>query len=493
MSAVGTEAADRDDRATAAEVRALAAALLAGAGCADVPMPELAVTGHDPVLPSPFPLATGFAGVAAACGAALSELWRRRTGAVRGQRVAVDIAECAAALVSFRLARRNGAPMPGPGDGHPFVGLHPARDGRWVAIHGGFPSLEAPVRALLDGATTREAVAAVIGRRDAAEWEERFAAARQCCTVVRTGAEWRATPQGAWLADVPPVELLRIGDAPPEPLPEAGERPLTGLRVLDMTRILAGPVAGKFLAANGAEVLLLSAPQLPNVEEYLIENGHGKRSAWLDLNRAEDAARLSGLAGGADVLVQSYRTGALDRRGFGPESLTRLRPGLIHCSINCYGAEGPWRERPGWELLGQAASGMATLQGTPERPALVRAYPCDYTTGYLAALGVLAALLRRATEGGSWAVRVSLCRSGMYMHDLGARFPRPEGGAYRFAAPDVPAEGLERFRCHGASPWGEIGFLPPPVHLGETEPGFHRLSVPPGTDEPVWLPRGGRA
>jgi crotonobetainyl-CoA:carnitine CoA-transferase CaiB-like acyl-CoA transferase len=470
------------------EVPALAGDLLRGAGCG-FPLPPIAASGQDPVLPSAFPLATGFAGVAAACGAAVSELWRRRTG--RSQPVAVDIEESAAALVSFRLARRDGRPMPGPGDGHPYVGLYQARDGRWVAIHGGFPSLEAPVRALLDGAATREAVTAAVARRDARDWEDRFAAAQpsQCCVMVRTAAEWRATEQGSLLAAAPVVELRRIGDAPPEPLHGAAKRPLSGVRVMDLTRILAGPVAGRVLAANGAEVLLLSSPNLPNVEPYLVENSHGKRSAWLDLETTEGQARLRALAADADVLVQSYRTGSLARRGFGPEALAALRPGLIHVSINCFGHEGPWRERPGWELLGQSASGMATEQGTEAAPALVRAYPCDYTTGYLAALGALGALIRRQEEGGSWAVRVSLARSGMWMHGLGARFPRPSGG-YRFAAPEVPAEGLDRFRRTGRSPYGEIGYLPPPIHLPETEPHFAHLSVPPGTDEPAWLPRG---
>ncbi len=446
----------------------------------------LSVTGADPVLSSPFPLGSAVASVVGAGGLALAEIWRQRTG--RTQTVSVDVREAAAALVSFRLQQLDGRPTPGPGDGHPLVGLYRARDGRWVAIHGGFPSLEGPVRRLLDGAMDRDDVARAIGRRDALEWENLFADARprQCCVAVRTAEEWRGTSQGALLAGRPCVDVIRIGDSPPEPLPSDPARPLAGVRALDLTRILAGPIAGKFLSANGAEVLVINSPKLPNVDAYLLETGHGKRSTWLDLDEPEQAVALRRLVAGADVLVQSFRTGALARRGFSPEEMAALRPGLIYTSISCFGSDGEWGERPGWELLGQSATGIAMGQGSAEQPSLVRAYPCDYTTGYLAALGVLAALILRARHGGSYHVRASLCRTGMFVEGLGARFPRRDAGS-RFADPHAPTEGLEAFCREGQSAFGRARYLPPPLSMSETPPHWARLAVKPGNDAPVWL------
>lgn len=467
------------------DVASLARRLLADTGVRIAPAP-LQVSGADPVLPSPFPLGSAVAAVAGACGLALAEIWRLRTS--RQQTVSVDVREAAAALLSFRLQRLNGAPTPGPGDGHPYVGLFEARDGRWVAVHGGFPSLEGPVKRLLDGPVTRDDAARSVARRDALEWEEMFADARprQCCVMARTPEEWRNTSQGALLASRPCVDVIRIGDSPPEPLSSDPARPLSGLRVLDLTRILAGPLAGKFLTANGAQVLLVNSPKLPNVEAYLLETGHGKRSTWLDLDEPGGAEQLRQLVAGGDVFVQSYRTGALSSRGFGPEDLAAVRPGIIYTSISCFGSDGEWAERPGWELLGQTATGIAVQQGTPEQPLTVKAYPCDYSTGYFASLGILAALILRAQLGGSYHVRATLCRSGMFVESLGARFARSAGGS-RFPDPNAPTQGLEVYCREGQSQFGHVRYLPPPLSLSETPPFWAQLSVRPGSDAAVWL------
>lgn len=151
-----------------------------------------------------------------------------------------------------------------------------------------------------------------------------------------------------------------------------------------------------------------------------MDTSHGKRSAWLDLDDAGAAATLRALVRGADVFSQGYRSGALAGRGFAPEDVAALRPGIVYVSINCYGHEGPWATRPGWEQLAQTVTGIAVTQGSPDAPVLIPAALCDYTTGYLAAWGVMAALARRAVEGGSWHIRASLCQTAMWVERAGA-------------------------------------------------------------------------
>ncbi len=217
--------------------------------------------------------------------------------------------------------------------------------------------------------------------------------------------------------------MLRIGDAAREPLPgpravERGARPLSGVRVLDLTRVLAGPTCARTLAEHGAEVLHVRSPKLPSIEPFVIDTNPGKRSCYLELDRREEVAQLRALVRDAHVFSQGYRPGALARRGFAPEALTQLRPGIIVVSIDCYGHDGPFAGRPGWEQLAQTVTGMAHEHAGDKHPALVPAAINDYTTGYLGALGVMCALARRASEGGSWHVRVSLARTAMWIMSL---------------------------------------------------------------------------
>ena len=158
-------------------------------------------------------------------------------------------------------------------------------------------------------------------------------------------------------------------------------------------------------------MLLVNSARLANISAFVMETSHGKRSCVLELDDTDGVATLRGLASQADVFAQGYRGGSLARRGFGPEDLAELRPGIVVVTINCYGDAGPWHLRPGWEQMAQTVSGLAVGQGGADHPTLLPAAACDYTTGYLAALGTMAALWRRAQEGGSYHVRASLCQT----------------------------------------------------------------------------------
>ncbi len=216
--------------------------------------------------------------------------------------------------------------------------------------------------------------------------------------MVRTAEEWSQHPQGAAVGALARVEVDKIGESPAEPVSDA-LRPLGGVRVLDLTRILAGPTNGRTLAEHGADVLLVNSPALDNVLPFVMDTSHGKRSTFLDLDGAEDVARLRALVPEADVFAQGYRSGAMERRGLSPQELAEIRPGIVYVTMNCYGDVGPWRQRPGWEQLAQSVSGIAAVQGGDGPPTLIPAAACDYTTGYLAALGtdrgVVAAQPRR--------------------------------------------------------------------------------------------------
>jgi crotonobetainyl-CoA:carnitine CoA-transferase CaiB-like acyl-CoA transferase len=250
---------------------------------------------------------------------------------------------------------------------------------------------------------------------------------------------------------------------------------LDGLRVLDLTRVLAGPTNGRTLAEHGAEVLLVNSPHLDNVPMFVMDTSHGKRSTYLDLNQADDLARLRQLAGDADVFSQGYRGGALERRGLGPQDLAALRPGIINVTINCYGDVGPWRLRAGWEQMAQTVSGIAAVQGEPDHPALIVAAACDYTTGYLAALGTMAALWRRAREGGSYQVRVSLCQTAGWF----TQAPAVERQSTGFG--DLPS-----YLTESETAFGHLQHLAPVAQLSAT-PGHWTLPTTPlGSHEAAW-------
>jgi crotonobetainyl-CoA:carnitine CoA-transferase CaiB-like acyl-CoA transferase len=273
---------------------------------------------------------------------------------------------------------------------------------------------------------------------------------------------------------MPVVEVTQIGDAPPQPFGE-GDRPLAGVRVLDLTRVLAGPTCARTLAEHGADVLHIASPSLPTLPLFEMDTGHGKRQAYIDLNDPAQAETLRDLVRGADVFSQGFRHGALERRGFGPQDLAKLRPGIICVSENAYGHDGPWAMRPGWEQLAQATTGVTVIQG--ERPTITPAAMNDYTTGYFGALGVMMALRRRAVEGGSWMVRVSLSQTSMWYLRAGYDLDRTQATGEGDVAAMMEA-------CD--TPYGPMRRLRPALRMSETPPYWALPSSPLGSGEATW-------
>jgi crotonobetainyl-CoA:carnitine CoA-transferase CaiB-like acyl-CoA transferase len=443
---------------------------------------DLTLTGADPVLPSSFAIGTAAQASIALSALAAGAIWRLRTG--RRQGVAVDMRHAAAEFRSERAMRVDGTAPADPWDR--IAGAYPCGDGRWVRLHTNFPHHRDGVLTLLDCGYDRDEVAAALRGWRAFDFEQAAADAGMVVAAMRSFAEWDAHPQGQAVAARPTVSITRIGDAPPQPLPAGGDRPLAGLRVLELTRVIAGPVCGRTLAAHGAEVLLLTSPTLPAIPTLVVDTGRGKRSASLDLRAPGGAETMRQLVRGADVLVQGYRPGGIAALGFGPEDTARLRPGIVHVSLSAYGGAGdpagPWDGRRGFDSLVQTASGFNAAEAEAAGVAGPKPLPAqalDHASGYLLAFGALAALHRRATEGGSWHVQVSLARTGQWIRGLGRV---PDGLACADPGPAEIADLLEQT----PSGFGRLTAIRHAARLSETPARWTRPSVPLGTDPPVW-------
>jgi len=426
--------------------------------------------GADPVLRTPYRVGAAGAAALAAVGLAASELWHLRCG--RRQQVSVDVRVAAASLRSGLYLRIDGKPPPPPWD--PMSGFYPVRDGRWVSIHCNFSNHRAAALEVLGTGEDRAKAQEATSQWDGAALEDAIHAAGGCAGLARSAEEWAAHPHAMAVAEQPLLEIVRIGDAPPQPLPR-GDRPLAGVRVLDLTRVLAGPTCAKTLAEHGAEVLKITAAHLPDSGAIELDTGIGKLAAFLDLRSVESVATLDRLVTGADVLSQSYRPGALAARGFSPDAVARLRPGIVYVSLNAWGQTGPWKDRRGFDSIVQTVSGMADASGDRTQPKLMPCAAIDYVSGYLMAYGAMVALARRAIEGGSWLVRAALARTGKWIVDRGT-----------VDAGDAPSEEPAGLTMQTASPAGMIEHLKPVVQMSETPPRWARPPVPLGHHRPEW-------
>lgn len=446
---------------------------------------ELSITGSDPVLSTRFRIGETCAAVLAGIGVAVSDIWELKTG--RRQKAAIDVRHAAAGLKSSRYVQ-----TPGP-DGRFRLVVSPrheamlritqpwpTKDGRWFLPHFGLPNLGKRVLGVLDCEPEPESVSKAVRRWNALDLEAAIDEARACGAMVRSNEEWLSHPHGQVLAKKPIVEIFKIGESDPEPFPE-GDRPLSGIRALDLTRILAGPVAARTLAEHGADVLMVTAKDLPQIPEHVTDTSHGKRSCFLDLKTEDGAATLRELARHADVFSQGYRPGIMSKLGFGPEELAELRPGIVTLSISCFGADGPFSHRAGWEQIAQTVTGICH-EGSEDRPALLPGAACDYTTGYLGAYGVLLALARRAREGGSYHVRVSLCQSGMFIYRQG-KVDCDQTDM------DLSEDELDAIRIETHPASGPLRHLGPILRMSETPPRWTRPTPVLGGDAPEWLDR----
>jgi crotonobetainyl-CoA:carnitine CoA-transferase CaiB-like acyl-CoA transferase len=431
--------------------------------------------GIDPVLPSSFAVGTAAQTTIAAAALAACEL-----GYVRGAaRQIVTLGMQHAAMECVGTFRVNGET---PDAWDKFSGLYRCADG-WVRVHTNFAHHRDGALKLLglNPATAQRADAehAMLEWR-AIDYETASANAGMVATAVRTFDEWDATPQGIAIASQPLFTIERIGNAPAIALPAITDAmsPLSGIRTLDLTRILAGPVAGRTLAAYGADVMLINSPHLPNIPS-IAETSRGKLSAHVDLRDATGRDTMRALLHDAHVFIQGYRPSGLASLGFGADDATKVRPGLIYVSLSAYGDEGPWATRRGFDSLVQTATGFNHAEAAAANEAKPRPLPMqilDYATGFLIATCVSAALIRQQREGGSWHVRLSLAQTGHWLRSLGR-----VGNGFSISTPDI-----EPYMATSQSGFGELTAVRHGAQLSRTPTAWTRPSIPPGSHQPIW-------
>ncbi|MEV5370655.1 CoA transferase [Streptomyces albogriseolus] len=415
------------------------------------------------VLPSRLPVREFAGACVGVCALAAAELAARRTGGGEVPAVRVDDGSVATAFVSERHLRTDGRAAESFA---PLSRFWRTADG-WVRTHANYPHHRARLLTALGAPEDPDAVAAVLARRSAREVEETVTAAGGLAVALRTPEEWAAHGQAAAVARLPLVERVRLDAAPARQFTAAGGDPLlpaAGLRVLDLTRVVAGPVATRTLALLGADVLRLDPPGLPELPDQHTDTGFGKRSALVDLASGREV--FEELLARADVVVTGYRPGSLDRFGLSAEALAGRRPGVVVAQLSAWGATGPWAARRGFDSLVQVATGIAHIEGEHGRPGALPAQALDHGTGYLLAAGVLRALSDQADAGGGRLVRVALARTAAEVR-AGAAGSAAHGG-------EVPAT---PWLAERNSPLGRLRYALPPVDF---EGGPRDWARPPG-------------
>jgi len=461
------------------------------------------IFGADPLFSSVVRLGEAFSIAAMAQAVGAAAIWKERTGA--GQNLSVDIRQAAHGInpeLTFHPTI-NGHPYPNwLGSMHPFsVFPFRTKDGRFVYPSGVYPHQHFAWSNFFNCGVSHTHIAAGIAKWDAAELEDTANAKGLTVCVARSPEEWLAHPQGRYLANEPVIAVKRIGDGPPLPF-EPAKRPLEGIRVLSLTHAIAGPVVGRTLAEQGADVLCVNGADDFEHDWVYDDANVGTRSTFLDLKDPQQNNICKDLARAADVFVDNFRGRKLAQFGFSPEELASLRPGIIVVNVRCYGWDGPWFDRGGFDMLGTATSGLAMLEGLSGVPAMPpTALINDYITGYMGAAGATAALLRRAREGGSYHVTVSLARCAMWYQSLGLvpEAERTFGKNYlrdvwKLTQSDMPqlAHELKARLIEPASlvrntPLGKLRRLAPAITYSGTPAEWNDpILVPRGSSAPEW-------
>jgi len=438
------------------------------------------LTGEEPQLPSSFRVAAAAQASIAATGLAAAQVWKLRSG--QSQDVAVDMRHAVVECRSERYLRVDGKPPPPAWDA--IAGIYRTRDQRFVRLHTNFRHHRDAVCQLLNCKPERDEVQAALMRWDGEAFETAAYASGCVVAMMRSYQEWSDLPHAGALAALPLLSIEKIGEAAPRPWPR-GDRPLAGLRVLDLSRVIAGPVAGRTLAVHGADVLLISGPDLPASPWLTIDTGRGKLTSFVELKSEQGRDSLRELLASADIFLQGYRPQALAALGFSPQDAARISPGIVYVSLSAYGHAGPWAERRGFDSLVQTATGFNHAEGQAagvDGPKELPAQMLDHATGYLMAFGAMIAKARQSREGGSWHVRVSLARTGRWLWNLG----RVADG---FKTEDLKGETVQPFIEEIPSGFGPLRSVSHSAVLSKTPAFWARPAMPLGSHPAEWPAR----
>ncbi|CAM3949592.1 CoA transferase [Bordetella muralis] len=446
----------------------------------DAPERRLRLHGVCPTFDSPHKLTVAAASAIGAYALAV-ERWHHLATGVH-QTVAIDWMQAACSLNPGHFQTQSGFALPALSLLTELkADFYQTADDKWFFPIGSYPHLRDGVLELLDCANTASALAKAISHWKGDDLEDAFAEHKLPGIYARSQDDWLSHPQGRRLAQLPAVEVIKIDDSEPEPA-RASLRPLDHLRVLDLGHVIAGPVVARSLAEHGADVLRITSPAMQDPFRQTVDTNIGKRSAFLDFDTQQGLQTVRELMSGADVVVQSWRPGSMSRRGLGPQDAALIRPGIIYVSVTAFGDEGPWGQRGGFEQLGQAVSGVSVREGAQGKPRVVPPYLLnDYLTGYLGATGVMQALIRRAQEGGSYHVKVSLARTSMWVQELGllSGFDPMQPRRHFAQALNPVLETRE-------SAYGTLQQLPPVAQFSRTRAQWSLPPAPNGAHNAAW-------
>jgi len=452
---------------------------------------RLTFYGQDPIVPSSFRFGAMAAIGLAARSVAVAALWRART-AGEGQDISVDVRKALRRFCGFfegKWETINGRPPAmGPDEDNPFLQLplfRETRDGRHVVALDFYPRLRTRTLNFLRCSDSLASVQNAILQWRADELEVAAAEQGLVLATVRTNDEFRKELQYTEvLSRMPLITVEKIADSEPAPFKPGGRQPLDGIRALGMGHVIAGAAIGRDLALYGADVLNIWRPNDTEVEGFFWDVQVGMRSTILG-SSPDDRAAFDRLLKDADVFFANKRPGFLKRNGLDAEELCAKKPGLIHTTVVLHGEKGPWSNRPGFDEIGAAVSGLFCIEGTPTRPKQPPIVPiCDNVVGWLGTTGILAALRRRATEGGSYRVVVSLTRTVLWLLSLGIfdkAYAQQTAGTteeHAYVAPDL---------FTAETPLGTYQGMTDQVVMSRTPGSFRTVLVPRGSSKPEWL------
>jgi len=452
---------------------------------------KITFSGRDPIVNSPLPLATMASAALMAKAVSVAELWRFRGGA--GQDLSIDLGMALRRLCPFNDKKwelLNGLPPGNPTDPTtPFMPtqMYATRDGRKVLMMNIYPALRTRALAFLGCNDDPRAIGEVVRKWDAADLEAAMNKAGLQATIIRAPAEFLAEEQSRYVEELPLIEIEKIGESAPEPFTENPKAPLDGVRALGLAHVVAGAGFGRALAYHGADVLNVWRPNDTEIDFNYYSSSIGMRSSIMDIGRPDELARFKALAGSADLFFANRRPGFLGRFGLTSQDLAALRPGIVHVDMSIYGPRGPWANRIGFDQIAGAVTGVLALEGTPENPKLPDVFVVnDYITSWLGAVGAVAALRRRAVEGGSYRVRISLVRLSLWLLQMGifdksyARRVAGTEGEHAFSTPEL---------FEAETPCGHYQGVTDQVKMSVTPGHFDVPLVPRGASRPEWLAR----
>ena len=429
-------------------------------------------------LPSPIKLHDYAAGVMAAFGSVVEHIGRVR--GLPAQTMTLNRRLCGFHLNELQTQFLNGYSV--MMDTWPMAadnGTYRTKDGRYVQMIGLFPHMVNALLGHLQCANTPEAIQAAVEKKTAQQLEDDVAARLNLALgMVRTPQEWLAHPQGAATATLPLFDIHHGGTTRKRVLGTAKYRPLEGVRVVDLTNMVAGPTAGFALAEQGADVILVRPARGDWVTPVYLSVSWGKKSILTDIKSPDGRKRFIDLLADADVLVSSQRPGALDDLGLGEAELREINPNLVYAPESFAPPGTPWAGRRGFEQIAQAVTGTMHVHSEGlglTAPTLTSGLMNDHLTGWLLATGVVAALAEREEQGGFWHVDASLTRTSMLGNELvGSVDDEPY-------AP-VTVQDLIDYGVDQDSPWGTFTRFTPPVAFSHTPSMALRAPAWPGTD-----------